>query len=49
MASKTEAFASSWLQTTPAEDFVWSEVFVEASTHMKLIEKWVLPSIKIIL
>ena len=31
------------------EDLVWSEVFVEASTHMKLIEKWVLPSIKIIL
>ena len=33
-ASRTEAFASSGLQTAPAEDFVWSEVFVEASTHI---------------
>ena len=41
LASRTEAFASSGLQTTPAEDLVWSEVFVEASTHMKLIENWV--------
>ena len=49
LASRTEAFASSGLPTTPAEDLVWSEVFVEASTHMKLIEKWVLPIIKIIL
>ena len=34
LASRTEAFASSGLPTAPAEDFVWSEVFVEASTHI---------------